>query len=217
MRHSRIILSPNSVDSELSCLHREKTDIPGNDGVLVQAERAGFGGGGRGPGRGSCRDPRNGWVPHCEVPKERGLSLRALAKLLYCPTATSWNSSAATASRRSTVVEGYEVQLGIPKGTLVGLREAAYFELHGEDPLAAPDAPAPIALPSPFQLPATSRTSPDGSRSRPRSVRLVEGTGPLGGAVVISAIAGMAGVGKTALAVHLATIWRRASRRPSFS
>jgi tetratricopeptide (TPR) repeat protein/transcriptional regulator with XRE-family HTH domain len=136
--------------------------------------------------------------------KERGLSLRALARLLYLSHSNLVEFERGHRLAPVDVVEGYEVQLGIPKGTLVGLREAAYFELHGEDPLQRQTHPLRSALPSPFQLPADI---PDftGRESEQAKIRaLVEGTGPLGGAVVISAIAGMAGVGKTALAVHLA-------------
>jgi tetratricopeptide (TPR) repeat protein len=101
------------------------------------------------------------------------------------------------------VVEGYEVQLGIPKGTLVGLREAAYFELHGEDPLQRQTHPLRSALPSPFQLPFDIPDFTGRDSEQAQILAMVPGTGLLGGAVVI-AIAGMAGVGKTAFAVHLA-------------
>jgi tetratricopeptide (TPR) repeat protein/transcriptional regulator with XRE-family HTH domain len=136
--------------------------------------------------------------------QERGLSLRALAKLLYRSHSNLVEYERGHRLPPVDVVESYEVHLGIPKGTLVGLREAAYFELHGEDPLQRQTHPLRAALPSPFQLP-TDIADFTGRESELAQIRaLVAEAGPLGGAVVISAIAGMAGVGKTALAVHLA-------------
>ncbi len=136
--------------------------------------------------------------------KERGLSLRALAKLLYRSHSNLVEYERGHRLAPVDVVEGYEVQLGIPKGTLVGLREAAYFELHGEDPLQRQTHPLRSALPSPFQLPADIAHFTGREAEQAQIRALVAETDPLGGAVVISAIAGMAGVGKTAFAVHLA-------------
>jgi tetratricopeptide (TPR) repeat protein len=102
------------------------------------------------------------------------------------------------------VVQAYEVQLGIPGGTLVAVYEAAYLELHSEDPLRPQAHVLREALPTPFQLPADIADFTGREAERARIRALVSGTGPRGAAVVISAIAGMAGVGKTALAVHLA-------------
>jgi tetratricopeptide (TPR) repeat protein len=102
------------------------------------------------------------------------------------------------------VVQAYEVQLGIPEDTLVAVYEAAYLELHGEDPLRRQTHVLREALPTPFQLPADIADFTGREAEQAQIRALVSGTGPRGAAVVISSIAGMAGVGKTALAVHLA-------------
>jgi tetratricopeptide (TPR) repeat protein/transcriptional regulator with XRE-family HTH domain len=135
--------------------------------------------------------------------KERGPSLRELARLLYLSHSNLVEYERGHRLAPVEVVEGYEVQLGIPKGTLVGLREAAYFELHGEDPLQRQTHPLRSALPSPFQLPPDLPDFTGRESEQAQILALVAGTGTAGGAAVI-AIAGMAGVGKTAFAVHLA-------------
>ena len=66
--------------------------------------------------------------------EERGLSLRALAKLLYRSHSNLVEYERGHRLAPLDVVQSYEVQLGIPEGTLVALRQAADHELHGKDP-----------------------------------------------------------------------------------
>ncbi|KQX64293.1 MULTISPECIES: BTAD domain-containing putative transcriptional regulator [unclassified Streptomyces] len=71
-------------------------------------------------------------------------------------------------------------------------------------PAPVPDPPSPSALPSPAQLPhdITAFTGRDVELDEVFALSGADGAGP--GTVVISAIGGMAGVGKTTLAVHWA-------------
>src|SRR5947209_2565649 len=136
--------------------------------------------------------------------EERGLSLRALAKLLYRSHSNLVEYERGHRLAPLDVVQSYEVQLGIPEGTLVALREAADHELHGEDPRHRQTRLPRTGLPRAFQLPADIAHFTGREAEQAQIRALVAETGPRGGAVVISAIAGMAGVGKTAFAVHLA-------------
>jgi tetratricopeptide (TPR) repeat protein/transcriptional regulator with XRE-family HTH domain len=135
---------------------------------------------------------------------QRGISLRALAKRLFRAHSNLVEYERGHRLAPLDVVQAYEVQLGIPEDTLVAVYEAAYLELHGEDPLRRQTHVLREALPTPFQLPADIADFTGREAERAQIRALVSGTGPRGAAVVISAIAGMAGVGKTALAVHLA-------------
>ena len=94
--------------------------------------------------------------------EERGLSLRSLARLMYRSHSNLVEYERGHRLAPLDVVQAYEVQLGIPEGKLVVLREAAYLELHGGDPLHRQTHVLRAALPTPFQLPA------DGRRSRGR-------------------------------------------------
>lgn len=133
----------------------------------------------------------------------RGLSLRALAKQLYRSHSNLVEYERGHRLAPLDVVQAYEVYLGIPEGTLVAIREAALQELLNE-PQRRQAHILRAALPSPFQLPADIAHFTGREAEQAQIRALVPETGPPGGAVVISAIAGMAGVGKTALAVHLA-------------
>src|ERR1700704_3927197 len=133
----------------------------------------------------------------------RGLALRALARLLYRAHSNLVEYERGHRLAPLDVVQAYEVYLGIPEGTLVALREAALQELHDAEPQRRQTHVLRAALPSPFQLPADIAHFTGREAERAQIRALVAETGPPGGAVVISAIAGMAGVGKTALAVHL--------------
>jgi hypothetical protein len=102
-------------------------------------------------------------------------------------------------------------ELGIEPGP--ELRQMHARVLSGDAALVTPSSAAeepqspPAAVAIPRQLPATVRSFV-GRRAELdvlyRLARLGEEVAGAGGAVVISAIDGMAGVGKTALAVHAA-------------
>jgi DNA-binding SARP family transcriptional activator/tetratricopeptide (TPR) repeat protein len=85
-------------------------------------------------------------------------------------------------------------------------RELHERVLAGElEPVAATTPPRTEAPPAvPRQLPAAARHFTGRNGELGMLTRLVDGIGASGGTVVISAIDGMAGIGKTALAVHAA-------------
>src|SRR5438132_8717797 len=132
------------------------------------------------------------------------MSLRGLARRLHRAHSNLVEYERGHRLAPLDVVQPYEDQLGIPEGTLVAVYEAAYLELHAEDPLRRQTHVLREALPTPFQLPADIADFTGREAEQAQIRALVAETGPRGGAVVISAIAGMAGVGKTAFAVHLA-------------
>jgi hypothetical protein len=100
------------------------------------------------------------------------------------------------------VVEAYETELGVASGTLLALHEQARLEVYGEDPSHLRAYALKPVWDPPHQLPSdvADFTGRESELERLRAV-LAERSG---GTVVISAIAGTVGVGKTALAVHLA-------------
>jgi DNA-binding SARP family transcriptional activator len=110
--------------------------------------------------------------------------------------------------RQAEALEAYQ-QL---RGTLVEelgvdpsaeLRELHQHILAQDQALAAPVLAAQPAV-VPRQLPTATRFFAGREAELKELDELLEGAGGDGGAVVISAVAGMAGVGKTALAVHWA-------------
>jgi tetratricopeptide (TPR) repeat protein len=100
------------------------------------------------------------------------------------------------------VVEAYESELRLGAGTLAAVHEGARLELYGEDRSHLRTYVVRPAVDLPHQLPpdVAGFTGRQAELSRLRAVVAEGGAGT----VVISAIAGTAGVGKTALAVHLA-------------
>ena len=103
-------------------------------------------------------------------------------------------------------------QLGVEPGSelrdlhqriLAGDRELLPTRDGGAETAAAPTAAQqPAAAPAPRQLPAATRHFIGRRDELDQLTSLIEQTGTAGGTVVISAIDGMAGIGKTALAVH---------------
>jgi hypothetical protein len=100
------------------------------------------------------------------------------------------------------VVEAYETELGVASGTLAAIHEQARLEVYGEDRSHLRTYVLKPVWDPPHQLPpdVADFTGREAELSRLRAV-VAERSG---GTVVISAIAGTAGVGKTALAVHVA-------------
>src|SRR6195256_3542167 len=115
----------------------------------------------------------------------RGLALRALARLLYRAHSNLVEYERGHRLAPLDVVQAYEDHLGIPEGTLVAVYEAAYLELHGEDPLRRQTHVLREALPTPFQLPADIADFTGREAEQARIRALVAETGPGGGAVVI--------------------------------
>jgi transcriptional regulator with XRE-family HTH domain len=135
----------------------------------------------------------------------RAVSLRALARKL-CPShSTLVEYERGDRLAPLDVVEAYEAELGVAPGTLVALHERARLELYGEDRSHRQTYVLGPALPAPNQLPAhTPHFVGRNEELRQLTVLLDTTTMQGGGPVVISAINGTAGIGKTALAVHWA-------------
>jgi len=98
-------------------------------------------------------------------------------------------------------VEAYETELGLEAGMLAAVHERARVDLYGEDRSHRTYVLRP-ALDVPHQLPpdVAGFTGRETELGKLRALVAEQASGT----VVISAIAGTAGVGKTALAVHLA-------------
>jgi len=90
-------------------------------------------------------------------------------------------------------------ELGVDPGA--DLREL-HQQILAQDPGLAVAGPGPVVVPR--QLPAATRFFAGREAELKELDELLEGAGGDGGALVISAVAGMAGVGKTALAVQWA-------------
>ena len=134
--------------------------------------------------------------------ESRGVSLRALARTLHRSHSTLVEYERGHRLAPLDVVEAYEAELRLGAGTLAAVHEEARLELYGEDRAHLRTYVVRPAVDLPHQLP------PDvagftGREAELNSLRAVVAEGATG-TVVISAIAGTAGVGKTALAVHLA-------------
>jgi tetratricopeptide (TPR) repeat protein/transcriptional regulator with XRE-family HTH domain len=137
--------------------------------------------------------------------EERGISLRALAARLYRSHSNLVEYERGHRLAPLEIARAYETHLGLTPGSLVALHEQARSELYSEERSRRPTylrLPPQVAL---HQLPADVAGF-IGRESQLDQLRAVIGdyTGREGVPVVISAIAGMAGVGKSALALHLA-------------
>ena len=132
----------------------------------------------------------------------RGISLRALARRLYRSHSTLVEYERGHRLAPLDVAQAYENELGIASGTLVALHERARLERYGEDRSHRQTYVLRPVLDAPHQLPPKV-PSFTGRRAELEKLRamVAERTAQT---VVISAIAGTAGVGKTALALQLA-------------
>jgi tetratricopeptide (TPR) repeat protein/transcriptional regulator with XRE-family HTH domain len=134
--------------------------------------------------------------------ESRDISLRALARTLHRSHSTLVEYERGHRLAPLDVVEAYEAELGLGAGTLIAVHEAARLELYGEDRSHLRTYVLRPAFDAPHQLPPdiAGFTGREAELSKLRAL-VAEGASET---LVISAIAGTAGVGKTALAVHLA-------------
>jgi hypothetical protein len=100
------------------------------------------------------------------------------------------------------VAQAYESELGLVPGTLVALQGRARLERYGEDRAHRQTYVLRPVLDAPHQLPPKVATF-TGRETELRALRALVAD-HIGGTLVISAIAGTAGVGKTALALQRA-------------
>ena len=134
--------------------------------------------------------------------ESRGISVRALARTLHRSHSTLVECERGHRLASLDVVEAYETELGIEAGTLAAVHERARVDLYGEDRSHRRTYVLRPALDVPHQLPpdVAGFTGRETELGKLRALVAEQASGT----VVISAIAGTAGVGKTALAVHLA-------------
>ncbi|MEV4233545.1 BTAD domain-containing putative transcriptional regulator, partial [Streptomyces bobili] len=145
-----------------------------------------------------------GGLPHALLDELRA---RAAENSLHEPLSARLILALAATGHRAEALTTYDTAarrlsdaLGIDPGQ--DLREARRAALHGVP--VATVAPRTAALPAPAQLPHDLPTFV-GRRTELHHVLAASASDPrLAGTVVITAIGGMAGVGKTTLAVHLA-------------
>jgi transcriptional regulator with PAS, ATPase and Fis domain len=102
------------------------------------------------------------------------------------------------------VDEAYEAELGVAPGRLVALHEQARLALYGEDRSHRKTYVLRPALQTPNQLPTYTPHFVGRAEELRQLTALLDTTTQADGPVVISAINGTAGIGKTALAVHWA-------------
>ncbi len=140
-----------------------------------------------------------------EAREKRGLSLRALARRLHRAHSNLVEYERGHRLAPLDVVEAYEVELGLAPHTLATLHERVRLEIYGEDRSRRQTYVLRPAVHAPHQLPrdVADFTGREAELIRLRAI-VGERAGRAGAPVIISAIAGMAGVGKTTLAVHLA-------------
>ena len=134
--------------------------------------------------------------------ESRRVSLRGLARTLQRSHSTLVEYERGHRLPPLDVVEAYETELGVASGTLAAIHDQVRIEIYGEDRSHLRTYVLKPALDAPHELPpdVADFTGREEQLSRLRAVVAKRS----GGAVVISGIAGTAGVGKTALAVHLA-------------
>ena len=135
----------------------------------------------------------------------QGISLRALARKLCRSHSSLVEYERGHRLAPLDIVEAYEIELNVTAGTLVAVREQAHLELYGEDRLHRRTYVLKAGPPPLRQLPSDvgAFTGREVELARLHAI-VAEGRVHGGAPVVISAIFGMGGVGKTALAVHLA-------------
>ena len=132
----------------------------------------------------------------------RGVSLRALARKLIRSHSTLVEYERGHRLAPLDVVEAYEAELGVAPGTLVALHEQARLQLYGEDRSHRQTYVLRPALRAPNQLPSHTPHFVGRNEELRQLTALLDTSMQDGGPVVISAINGTAGIGKTALAVH---------------
>jgi tetratricopeptide (TPR) repeat protein/transcriptional regulator with XRE-family HTH domain len=136
--------------------------------------------------------------------ERRGISLRALARRLYRSHSNLVEYERGHRLAPFDVVQAYETELGLASGTLLALQERARLELSAESSSShRTGIPRSVTDPALHQLPADVAAF-TGREAELEQLRALVDRSAGEAPVVISAIAGMAGVGKTALAVHLA-------------
>lgn len=137
--------------------------------------------------------------------EERGISLRALAQKLYRSHSNLVEYERGHRLAPLEVAQAYESQLGLAPGSLVALHHQVRSELYGEEHSSRQSYLRPTSQPALHQLPAEVSgfvgREPELAQLR---AEVEDHLGRASAPVVISAIAGMAGVGKSALALHLA-------------
>ena len=133
--------------------------------------------------------------------QSRGMSLRALATRLYRSDSNLVEYERGHRLAPRDAVEAYESELGVAPGTLVALHAKARLELYGEESLRPRPTSRPEFL-APRQLPAGVAHF-TGRETELETLRMLVAEGRPGPSTV-GVIAGKAGVGETALALHLA-------------
>ena len=131
-----------------------------------------------------------------------GVSLRGLARRLHRAHSTLVEYERGHRLAPIEVIEAYEAELGVPAGTLVALHERARLEIYGADRSHRRTYVLKPGLDTPHQLPPNIAhfTGRAGELNKLRA--LVAQRTPR--TVLTLVIAGAPGMGKTALAVHLA-------------
>ena len=133
------------------------------------------------------------------------MSLRALARRLHRAHSNLVEYERGHRLAPIDVVEAYEAELGLASQTLAALHERVRLEIYGEDRSRCRTYVLKPAAHAPHQLPrdVADFTGREAELTKLRAI-VTERADRAGAPVIISAIAGMAGVGKTTLAVHLA-------------
>jgi tetratricopeptide (TPR) repeat protein/transcriptional regulator with XRE-family HTH domain len=131
-----------------------------------------------------------------------GISLRALARRLHRAHSTLVEYERGHRLAPIDVIEAYEAELGVPAGTLVALHERARMEIYGADRSRRHTYVLKPGLAAPHQLPPNIAHFTGRAVELSRLRALVAQRRPR--TVVTLVIAGAPGMGKTALAVHLA-------------
>ena len=138
---------------------------------------------------------------------ERGISLRALARKLYRSHSCLVEYERGHRLAPLDIVQAYEKELSVARGTLVTLHHRAHLELygHGWDRSPRQTSVARSAThPALHQFPADVTVFTGRETELAQLRALVAESMADGVPIVVVAIVGMAGMGKTAPAVRLA-------------